>query len=146
MHLSTLIPTLQLAIGPVILISGIGLLLLGMTTRYGRTIDRTREIARSCRDKSAADHDRMTAQVHILMGRAHLLRAAIAAACLSVLLAALLVIVLFVGELLGLEVTAPLIGGLFVACMAGLIVSLVMYIADIHRSLVALKLEIHTSA
>jgi hypothetical protein len=45
MHLSTLIPTLQLAVGPVILISGIGLLLLSMTTRFGRTIDRTREIA-----------------------------------------------------------------------------------------------------
>jgi hypothetical protein len=142
MQLSTLIPTLQLAIGPVILISGIGLLLLGMTTRYGRTIDRTREIARSCRDTAAPDHERMSAQVRILMSRAQLLRAAIASACLSVLLAALLVIVLFVGELLGLEVTAPLIGGLFIACMGGLIVSLVMYIADIHRSLVALKLEI----
>ncbi len=70
------------------------------------------------------------------------LRAAIAAACLSVLFAALLVIVLFVGAMLGLAVTAPVVGGLFIACMTGLIASLVMYIADINRSLGALKLEI----
>jgi len=43
--LHELIPVLQVAIGPVILISGIGLLLLGMTNRYGRTIDRARELA-----------------------------------------------------------------------------------------------------
>jgi len=142
MHLSTLIPTLQLAVGPVILISGIGLLLLSMTTRFGRTIDRTREIARICRSITAPDRKRVTEQLRILMTRARLLRAAIAAACLSVLFAALLVIVLFVGAMLGLAVTAPVVGGLFIACMTGLIASLIMYIADINRSLGALKLEI----
>ena len=145
MHLSTLIPTLQLAIGPVILISGIGLLLLGMTNRYGRTIDRTREMARACRDVTGPDRERVTAQLRILMSRARLLRAAIATACTSVLLAALLVIVLFVGALLGLAVTAPVVGGLFIACMTGLIASLVFYLSDINRSLGALKFEVEAA-
>lgn len=142
MHLSTLIPTLQLAVGPVILISGIGLLLLGMTTRYGRTIDRTRELAGACRGLATFDREGLTAQLRILMTRARLLRAAIATACISVLFAALLVIVLFIGAVLGLEVTAPLVGGLFIACMTGLIASLVLYLGDINRSLGALKLEV----
>lgn len=142
MHLPTLIPTLQLAIGPVILISGIGLLLLGMINRYGRTIDRTREMARACRGVAAPDRERVAAQIRILMSRAHLLRAAIATACASVLFAALLVIVLFVGALLGLAVTAPMVGGLFIACMTGLIASLALYLGDINRSLRALKLEV----
>ena len=142
MHLSTLIPTLQLAIGPVILISGIGLLLLGMTNRYGRTIDRTREMARACRGVAVHDRERVTAQLRILMSRAGLLRAAIATACTSVLLAALLVIVLFVGAVLGLAVTAPVVGGLFIACMTALIASLVLYLGDVNRSLRALKLEV----
>ena len=142
MHLSTLIPTLQLAIGPVILISGIGLLLLGMTNRYGRTIDRSRELARACRCVTAAERECVTAQLLVLMSRARLLRAAIATACTSVLLAAMLVIVLFVGAVLGLELTAPMVGGLFIACMTGLIASLVLYIGDINRSLRALKLEV----
>ena len=41
---SELIPVLQTAIGPVILISGVGLLLLTMTNRLGRVIDRARWI------------------------------------------------------------------------------------------------------
>jgi hypothetical protein len=142
MQLSTLIPTLQLATGPVILISGIGLLLLGMTNRYGRTIDRTREIARICLEVSTTERPRVAAQLRILVGRARLLRAAIAAASASVLLAALLVIVLFVGALLGLSVTAPVVGGLFIACMTALIASLVLCLGDINRSLRALMLEV----
>lgn len=51
-------------------------------------------------------------------------------------------IVLFVGAVLGLAVTAPVVGGLFIACMTGLIASLVLYIGDINRSLGALKLEV----
>jgi hypothetical protein len=39
------IPLLQIAIGPVILISGVGLLLLSMTNRFGRIIDRSRILA-----------------------------------------------------------------------------------------------------
>ena len=38
--LDQLIPILQLAIGPVILISGVGLLLLTLTNRFGRLVDR----------------------------------------------------------------------------------------------------------
>ena len=37
-----MIPVLQTAIGPMILISGLGLILLTMTNRLGRTIDRVR--------------------------------------------------------------------------------------------------------
>ena len=40
--LTELIPILQIAVGPVILISGVGLLLLSMTNRLGRAIDRAR--------------------------------------------------------------------------------------------------------
>lgn len=142
MHLSTLIPTLQLAVGPVILISGIGLLLLSMTNRYGRTIDRTRDIARECRGGPASDRERAKAQLRILMSRARLLRSAIAMACISVLFAAVLVIVLFVGGLLALAVTAPVVGGLFIACMTALLASLLLYILDINHSLGALRLEV----
>ena len=40
--LQQLIPVIQTSVGPVILISGIGLLLLSMTNRLGRIIDRSR--------------------------------------------------------------------------------------------------------
>jgi hypothetical protein len=44
MQLKDLFPDLQIAIAPVILISGVGLLLLSMTNRLGRTIDRARQL------------------------------------------------------------------------------------------------------
>jgi hypothetical protein len=44
MTLDQLIPVLQMAIGPTILISGVGMLLLVMTNRLGRTIDRARHV------------------------------------------------------------------------------------------------------
>ena len=42
--LKDLIPILQTAVGPVILISGIGLLILSMTNRYTRIFERTHHI------------------------------------------------------------------------------------------------------
>jgi hypothetical protein len=58
-----LIPVLQVAIGPVILISGVGLLLLTLTNRYGRTIDRSRQIVREKRECAEADRHRLEGQV-----------------------------------------------------------------------------------
>ena len=42
MRLVDLIPSLQIAIGPVILISGVALLMGSINNRLGRTIDRSR--------------------------------------------------------------------------------------------------------
>jgi hypothetical protein len=136
-----LIPVLQVAIGPVILISGVGLLLLTMTNRYGRVIDRSRLLCRELRDVPGADRERILAQLGILMGRAELIRLAILLAGVSVLLAATLIIVLFLTALLGLEV-AWLISLLFGGCMLALIGSLLAFIVDVDRSLAAVKLEV----
>jgi hypothetical protein len=140
MPLADLIPTLQLAIGPVILISGAGLLLLSMTNRFGRVIDRSRALTRDLHEAAGMDRDRLLAQLKILTSRARLVRAAIALAGVSVLLAALLVISLFMGALLELGI-AGLIVGLFVLCMLSLILSLILFITDINLSLRALWLE-----
>jgi hypothetical protein len=138
---SELIPVLQVAIGPVILISGVGLLLLTMTNRYGRVIDRSRLLCDELRGMAGADRARVVAQLGIMTRRAELIRLAILLAGVSVLLAALLVVVLFVTALLRLEV-AWLIGLLFSGCMLALIGSLAVFILDLNRSLAALKLEV----
>ncbi len=136
-----LIPVLQMAIGPVILISGVGLLLLTQTNRYGRTIDRSRLLVRESRECSEADRQRLRPQVEILYRRARLLRLSILLAGISVLLASLLIIVLFLAALWKLGV-GLLISLLFIACMVSLSGSLVAFIRDINLSLGALKLEL----
>lgn len=140
MSLADLVPTLQLSIGPVILISGIGLLLLSMTNRLGRVIDRSRTLIRDLRIAAEDDRGNVRAQLEILSRRARIVRAAIALAALSVLLAALLVISLFVGALLQLPIVDLLVA-LFVLCLVSLIVSLAFFISDINLSLRALWLE-----
>jgi hypothetical protein len=140
MTLTDLIPTLQLSIGPVILISGIGLILLSMTNRFGRLIDRARRLTRDLQDASGADRERLVAQLRILSTRARLTRAAIALAALSVLLASILIISIFLGALLQLGIAA-LIVIIFTLCMLSVVISLILFISDINLSLKALWLE-----
>jgi hypothetical protein len=136
-----LIPVLQVAIGPVILISGVGLLLLTLTNRYGRTIDRSRLLVRELWELAGADRERLEGQIEILYRRARLIRLSVFLAGVSVLLASLLIIVLFLTALWKLEV-GLLISLLFIACMVALSGSLVAFIRDINLSLGALKLEL----
>src|SRR5512143_3110644 len=119
-----LIPTLQVAIGPVVLVSGIGLLILSMTNRLGRVIDRGRTLARELSELPPEGQVRIEAQLHILVRRAEYLRRAITAASVSVLLAALLIILLFFTAALRLEL-AWLVSAVFVGSLGALIFSLV---------------------
>lgn len=139
--ISQLIPVLQTAIGPMILISGVGLLLLTMTNRLGRVIDRARTQTERLRTASGAAREGIVAQLSILWRRARMVRSAITMAALSALAASLMIIVLFFTALWQLEV-AWLISLLFVLCLLTLSGSLVVFILDINQSLAALRLEL----
>lgn len=142
MQLHDLVPVLQLATGPVIVISGVGLVLLSMTNRYGRVIDRARILADAARRAGAGEgRDRMRPQLDILTRRARLLRGSIFLASASLLLAAFLIITLFLTAL-AKAAAVGLIVTLFCACMASLIASLVVFLVDINVSLSALELEV----
>ncbi len=139
--ISKLIPVLQVAIGPVILISGVGLLLLTLTNRFGRAIDRSRQLGGALRDASEAERQRLAGQVDIIYRRARLIRLSITMSVFSVLLVSVLIIVLFVSALMQWE-AGVVIAVLFIGCMACLIVSLLAFIRDIQLSLEALVLEL----
>jgi hypothetical protein len=140
MTLTDLVPTLQLAIGPMILVSGIGLILLSMTNRFGRIIDRSRQLVRDLEGAAPERRARTLAELRILARRARIVRAGIALCVLSALLAALLVMALFVGVLFSLDI-ASVVVALFGACMACLIGALACFVSDINHSLGALWLE-----
>ena len=139
--ISQLIPVLQVAVGPVILISGVGLLLLTLGNRFGRAVDRSRQLAREMRELPPEDQARLAGQVEILYRRARLIRFSIASAIFSVLLVAVLITVLFVSTLMQLEV-GPLIMVLFICCLMSLIAALGAFIHEVNLSLGALKLEL----
>ncbi len=141
MPLVEMIPVLQTAIGPMILISGVGMLLLNMTNRLGRTIDRSRQLVEFLRHCDEDDRRRYNLQLDILWRRAHLLQSAIALIATSALLAALLVIVLFFSVLFKIE-TAVILSALFILCLSLLIAALVYFLRDVNLTLHALALEL----
>ena len=139
--LEQIIPQLRDAIGPVILISGVGLLLLTKTNRLGRAIDRARILKRELASLSGREQFQVQAQVDILFRRAKIIRLAILFSVLSALLAAFLVMTLFLAAWLHWEHAWPACV-VFTACLGALCVSLVAFILDINLSLHALKLEL----
>ena len=139
--LEQIIPELRDAIGPVILISGVGLLLLTMTNRLGRAIDRARQLKAELPKRTEAEREQVQAQVAIIYQRAKLIRMSITLAAFSALLAAALVVTLFLTALLQWQ-NGWFVSLIFIACMVSLIASLVAFIRDINLSLRALKLEL----
>jgi hypothetical protein len=114
MNLQELIPMLQVAIGPSILISGVGLLLLTMTNRLGRAIDRARHLATLLKDAGEENRRNYQAQIDILWRRARLLRTAIFLAAIGAFFAAAMMILVFVSE-----VTKSHLVGLISVCFLG---------------------------
>ncbi len=137
-----LIPVIQTAIGPVILISGLGLLLLTMTNRLGRIIDRSRSLSGELDLlDSVAAQERIALEIDILWSRARSIRMAIIFASLSCLSSSMLVIVLFLSPLIELDLPL-LVSFLFISSMLCLIVSLLFFLLDVNRTLSALKIEL----
>src|SRR5690349_14365932 len=93
--LSSLLPIIQLAITPVILISVMGALMITLTNRMARIVDRTRKVAEAIPTASADDRRHLESQLDIMWRRALLIRRAVTSNGLSMLVSCLLVVVLF---------------------------------------------------
>ena len=140
-RLADIVPVLQTAIGPVILISGVGLLVLSMTNRLARIVDRSREIWRDAQHAEGEQRANMHTQLRLLRRRAALVQRAVTFAMLSIFFAAALIVVLFLAALFHFEV-AWLISVLFVLCLAVLMASLAAFLREINEALEVLDLEV----
>ncbi|MGC8774834.1 MAG: DUF2721 domain-containing protein [Chlorobaculum sp.] len=136
-----LIPVLQTAIGPVILISGIGLLLLTMTNRLARTIDLARELLDQYEELSESARSKIDREIVVLWKRAHYARNAIFLASLTCLGAATLIILLFMTSLLHVDLPL-LVESIFIVSMLCLIAALVFFLLDVNLTLSALHIEL----
>ncbi len=139
---SELLPILQSSIGPVILISGVGLLLLTLTNRFGRMLDRARSLNHELRSDPPSDkQEALRTQISILMRRAGILRMSITLGAVTVLLAAVLMLLLFLSAWFQLEMSG-LIAGVFCVAQLCLIGAMVAFIGDMHLALAAVRLEV----
>jgi len=138
---TSLLPIIQSSTTPVILISGMGLLLLTMTNRMGRIIDRTRLYASQLTSAAGKDREQVEVQLALTWERAKIVRFALTTATASMLMSATLVIVIFAGALFGREFSTLMLG-LFVAALVLLVTALAAFLRDIFQSLAALRLEV----
>jgi len=138
---SSALPLIQLAITPVILLSGVGALMITLTNRMGRIVDRTRALAAQVRGAKDDDRAHVESQLAILWRRAKLIRLAVTFAGFSMLLSCILVMVIFVDAALHREL-GPEMVIIFAASVLCLIAALGAFLRDIWMSLWALHLEV----
>jgi len=137
----SLLPVIQASTTPVILISGMGLLLLTMTNRMGRLIDRTRIYAAKLREAAPAEQRDLEIQLELTWRRAKIVRMSLTFATSSMLMSAGLIIAIFAGTMLGVDLNAAILM-LFLGAILLLIAALVAFLRDIFLSLEALHLEV----
>jgi predicted membrane channel-forming protein YqfA (hemolysin III family) len=131
----------QTVISPVVLISGIGMLVLSMTNRYSHGTNRVRTLVDEWQKGDLAAKERLAPQIRHLERRLHSLRNAISLAVGSVLLVALLIIALLAGYIAGANFRVLIIV-LFGLSQVFLVVSLVLFVRDTGQSLAALRHEL----
>lgn len=142
MPLDQLFRMLSASLAPVILISGVGLLLLSMTNRFGRVIDRARQIAREIEAGPEPSRQPMLQQqLAILYRRGRILRASILFTGSTVLCVSLGVLCVFATQLAGSN-TDYLSPTLFALALISVVPGVFLFIQDIVVSLRALELEI----
>jgi len=132
---------LQACITPVALISGIGLLLLTVTNRLGRTIDSTRHLVDEMGKPEVRNKKEKKNEIKILYRRSRYLRLSIGAMVISVISSSLIIPVLFFMTLFTIDLR--IIGySLFVLSILTILVSSIYFFIDVLLSLHALKLEV----
>ncbi len=131
---------LQISITPVALISGVGLLLLTLTNRLGRTIDRTRYLVAELERGASEFRNEKIDEIVILSRRNQLLRASIALMALSLLCSSLIIPLLALAMWLKWSSLMP---GyfLFSISILSIIASIIYFFRDILLSLKAVNLE-----
>ncbi len=131
---------LQACITPVALISGVGLLLLTITNRLGRVVDRVRHLVAELDQPSARREKIKKNEIKILLDRGRLLRNSIAWMLAGMISSCLIIPLLLIMSIY--DVDLKVVGQLlFVVSIMSLFVSLLYFFKDVLLSLHAVTLE-----
>lgn len=131
----------QSTISPLVLISGVGLILLSLTNRLARTIDRSRGLVSEIQNDTSNDKENKRIQLRILVKRSYLLKYSITSISFSILSSSLIIPVLLIMYLFQIDLS--LLGKMFfLFSIIGIIFSAVFLFIDVSLTLKALEIEV----
>ena len=129
---------MQLALGPVFLLNGVGVLLAMLASRLARIVDRARTLERSLHDAAITERPEIIRVLGFTGRRARLVNRAITLGTVAALLVALVVALLFAAAFVTFP-TAAAIAVLFVVCMGTLVGSLLCFLIEVRMATAALR-------
>lgn len=129
---------MQLALGPVFLLNGVGVLLAMLTSRLARIVDRARGLEARLSSVGAEEAREIQRVLALTSRRARLVNRAITLGTIAALLVALVVALLFAAAFMPFA-AAQVIAVLFVACMGALVGSLWCFLVEVRVATAALR-------
>jgi hypothetical protein len=130
-NIDTIAHVIEISVAPVFLLAGISGLLMVLTNRLARTIDRSRslqlaELALLLPDQKVA----IESEMNSLLKRSRFINLSISLATCSALLVCIVIIMLFLGSLVSINV-AQVIASLFIVCMVVLSAAFSFFLAEV---------------
>jgi hypothetical protein len=130
---------IQLAVAPVFLLSGIGVMLGVLTNRLARIVDRARKVEESLRQATAHDIPESRVQLGVASRRARFINASITLCTIAALLIAIVVALLFSSTFVPISL-AVYVAALFVVAMIALVGALVSFLIEVRIATAALRI------
>ena len=134
--------TLQAALTPITLISGVGLLLVSMTYRYNHSTDRLRQLLRQSEAIKPRRDDDLEHAIDLIFLRVRLLRQAILLVVLSGMCSALLVLA-SIAEIAIASDFMLLKSLLLLVAVVLVVISTLIFAKEVSTSMKALGLSVH---
>lgn len=132
--------SIQLAVAPVFLLSGVGVILTVLTNRLARIIDRARLLEKALTPPDPLTETEIRTELEGMARRAHMVQVSIALSTICALLICLVIVSLFAGVALSRDLSRLIIV-LFIAGLGAFIGALVVFLLEIRAAIKALRLD-----
>lgn len=137
-HLTGIADTIRLAVAPVFLLTGVAAVLGVLTNRLARIVDRARADEQSLETASEPDRARLYAELEVLSRRSRVVNLAISLTTLCALLVCSVIVLLFLGALLVIDVSAA-VAILFIGAMVTFIAALLAFLREVYLATASLR-------
>lgn len=133
---------IQLAVAPVFLLSGVGIMLTVLTNRLARVVDRARTVEKAASQAQPKELPALQNDLRVLVRRAHLMNRAITLCTICALLVSLVVVALFLSSFTTIKLSMP-IASLFIIAMLSFIVALLIFLREVFLATGSLRIGTH---